>query len=100
MAKAPIYTRPPFSLALNAWKQFLNESRHPTELVWIFDENLCFEKSATEKSGFKLGFQTRFTPPPPDAEHLAFDHFCEFENPVVFYRIGNSRGRSVCLLLS
>jgi hypothetical protein len=99
MAKTPHYTRPTFSLALNAWKQQLTDSRLPTDIVWIFDENLCFEKDPAQPGGFKLGFQTCFTPPPPEAEHVAFDYFCEFPAPVVFYRIGSSRGRSVCLLL-
>ena len=99
MAKTSHYTRPAFSLALNVWKQQLTESRLPTELLWIFDENLCFEKNPAQPGGFKLGFQTCFTPPPPDAERLAFDYFCEFEMPIVFYRIGSHRGRSVCLLL-
>jgi hypothetical protein len=99
MAKTPHYTRPAFSLALNVWKQQLTDSRLPTDILWIFDENLCFEKNPAQPGGFKLGFQTRFTPPPPDAERVAFDYFCEFQAPVVFYRIGSSRGRSVCLLL-
>ena len=47
----------------------------------------------------KLGFQTRFAPPPPDAEHIAYDYFAGFEAPIVFYRIGSSSGKSVCLLL-
>jgi hypothetical protein len=97
MAKTPIFTRPAFTQALTAWKTALSERSLPVELVWIFDENLCFEKD--DRGNLKLGFQTRFSPPPPDAEQIAFDHFTEFDARVVFYRIGTCRGRSVCLLL-
>jgi hypothetical protein len=99
MANLPQFSRPPFTEALNAWKTILIQRRLPTELVWIFDENLCHEKEPAGKTGFKLGFQTQFTPPPPDAERIAYHHFCEFEARIVFYRIGSSRGKSVCVLL-
>ena len=99
MPQLPQFARPSFSVALNEWKTILGQRRLPTDLVWIFDENLCFEKDAAAKGGFKLGFQTQITPPPADAEKIAFDHFCEHEARVVFYRIGSSGGKSVCLLL-
>jgi hypothetical protein len=99
MANMPQFSRPTFTEVLNAWQAVLAERRLPTELVWIFDENLCFEKDPAGKAGFKLGFQTGMTPPPPDSERLAYHHFCEFEARIVFYRIGSSRGKSVCLLL-
>ncbi len=47
----------------------------------------------------KLCYQTRFTPKPGDAEKVAFGYFSEFEAPVVFYRIGSSRGKSLCVIL-
>jgi hypothetical protein len=37
--------------------------------------------------------------PPPDAEHIAYDYFRDFDSPLVFYRIGSCRDKSVCLLL-
>jgi hypothetical protein len=92
-------TRPTFEEALHEWKTVLAERRLPSDLVWIFDENLCFEKSATDKDGFKLGFQTRFTPPPRDAEQIAYEHFTQFEARIVLYRIGSAQGKSICLLL-
>jgi len=97
MSKTPIFTRPTFTQALDAWKATLSGRSLPVDLVWIFDENLCFEKD--DRGNFKLGFQTKFSPPPPDAEQIAYDHFTEFDTRVVFYRIGTCRGRSVCLLL-
>lgn len=99
MPNLPQFARPSFDTALNEWKTILNQCHLPTELVWIFDENLCFEKEPTAKVGFKLGYQTQITPPPPDAEQIAYAHFCDYEARVVFYRLGSSRGKSVCLLL-
>jgi len=99
MPNLPQFARPPFSEALNEWKNILAQRGLPTDIVWIYDENLCFEKDAKAKDGFKLGFQTQITPPPAEAAKIAFDHFCEFEARVVFYRIGSSRGKSVCLIL-
>jgi hypothetical protein len=94
----PQFARPTYAAAIGAWENLLAERKLPTDLIWIFDENLCFEKDAGQ-SGFKLGYQTRFTPPPPDAEQVAFDYFSDFEARLVFYRIGSSQGKSVCLFL-
>jgi len=99
MPNLPQFARPPFNEALNEWKTILNQRHLPTDIVWIYDENLCFEKDAKTKDGFKLGFQTQITPPPAEAENITFDHFCEFEARLVFYRIGSSGGKSVCLIL-
>jgi hypothetical protein len=97
MSNLPQFARPAFEQALTAWKKLLSERQFPTDLIWIFDENLIFEKDAAGRN--KLGFQTRFTPPPPGADQVAFDHFCEFEARIVFYRLGSVRGKSVCLML-
>lgn len=99
MANLPQFVRPTFSQALAEWKMILGERKLPTNLVWLFDENLCFEKDPKDKSQFKLGFQTAITPPPADSEQIAYNHFCEFEARIVFYRIGNAHGKSLCLLL-
>lgn len=99
MQKIPKFTRPTFGEALNAWKATLSQHGLPADLIWIFDENLCYEEDPAARGKLKLGFQTRFAPPPPDAEHIAYDHFAGFEAPIVFYRIGSCRGKSVCLLL-
>src|SRR6266404_5009187 len=99
MEKAPKYTRPPFEQALKAWQTSLAQSGLSPDLVWIFDENLCFERDPGGPNGFRLGFQTLFTPPPPDAERIAYEHFSEFDAPLVWYRLGSCRGKSVCLLL-
>jgi hypothetical protein len=99
MDNKPQYTRPAFEAALNAWKTLLTQRGYPAELLWVFDENLCFEKDSARSDGFRLGIQTALTPPPPDAEAIAYDHFAETDAPMVFYRIGSCRGKSVCLLL-
>jgi hypothetical protein len=99
MDTKPSYTRPPFAEAVAAWKAHLVQRDLPTELLWVFDENLCFEKDPAAPGGFRLGFQTLFTPPPPGAEQIAYGYFAGFDAPLVFYRLGSARGKSVCLLL-
>lgn len=99
MEKKPKHTRPSFEEALSAWKTLLAQRNSPLDLIWIFDENLCFEPAPGSAGGFRLGFQTAFSPPPPEAERIAYDYFAEFDARLVFYRIGSSGGKSVCLVL-
>ena len=99
MSDQPKFERPPFNEALTAWTTLLRQRALPTDCVWIFEENLCFEKDAASPTGFRVGFQTAFTPPPPDAERLAFGHFSDFGVRLVFYRLGGCGGKSVCLML-
>ncbi len=99
MATSSRIVRPTFSEAESAWKKILSERNLPPETLWIFDENLCFEPNPSGKEPFKLGFQTQFAPPPPEAEKVAYDYFSQFEAPIVFYRIGSFGGKSVSLLL-
>jgi len=99
MEKNPNYTRPSFKEAVEAWKVLLRQRALPPDLLWLFDENLCFERDNSKPGGFRLGFQIAFTPPPADAEQIAYDHFVEFEAPIVFYRLGSVGEKSVCLLL-
>jgi hypothetical protein len=99
MANPPPFTRPTFDEAMKSWKTILGERGFSADLLWIFDENLCFEEDRSGKSEFSLGFQTQITPPPPNSERVAFDYFRDFEARIVFYRIGSARGKSVCLML-
>lgn len=91
--------RPAFDQALSAWKALLAERGLPAECLWVFDENLCFEKAEDQPGGYRLGIQTRFTPPPPNAEQIAWEYLSEFDCRLVFYRLGTLGTRSVCLLL-
>jgi hypothetical protein len=93
------FNRPSLAEALTAWKKLLAERGFATDVLWIFAENLCFEKAPAQPGGFRLAFQTQFSPPHVDALDVAFDHFCETDAPMVFYRLGECRGRSVCILL-
>jgi hypothetical protein len=99
MATVPMVKRPSFAAALSAWKSVLAKSGLPVDMIWLFDENLCFERNPDNPEELKLGFQTRFTPPPADAAQIAYEHFSEFKVRLVFYRIGTAGGKSVCLLL-
>ena len=93
------YTRPDLGTAVKAWQDLLGQRGLPTELLWVFDENLCFEQDPARPGGFRLGFQTAFTPPPLNAECIAYEHFCEAEAPLVFYRLGSAGGKSICVML-
>ncbi len=99
MDKAAQNQRPPFDQALSAWQALLGQRGFSTEVVWVFDENLCFEKDATRPNGFRLGYQTALTPPPQDAPRIAYEQFCETDAPLVWYRLGASHHKSVCSLL-
>ncbi len=99
MPKPNRYQRPPFEDALAAWKELLTEHDFSTDLLWVLDENLCFEKDAATAGGVKLGIQTQFTPQPPDVAKVVYHHFAEAESRLVFYRLGENNGRSICILL-
>ncbi len=93
------WKRPSFDEAQSAWEAALQQRGLPTQCLWIFDENLCFESNPGEPSDFKLGFQIQFASPPPEAERVAYEYFADFEEPLVFYCLGSSGGKSVCLML-
>jgi len=99
MSSPTSFNRPALNEALDAWKQLLTARGLSTDLRWVFEENLCFERSRATKGGFRLGFQTKFAPPPEDALDIAFDHFCESDKRMVFYRLGENFGKSICVLL-
>jgi hypothetical protein len=99
MSSIAAVTRPSLASALTVWKELLAERGFATRLVWIFEENLCFEKKAEVPGGVHIGFQTRFSPVPSEALEIAFEHFCESDTRIVFYRLGENKGRSVCILL-
>lgn len=92
-------TRPTLTAALAAWKTVLAERKLATEMLWIFEENLCFEKKADVPGGIHIGFQTRFSPVPQESLEIAYEHFCENDTRIVLYRLGENKGRSVCILL-
>ena len=93
------HTRPPFEQALQAWQELLRQRGFSTDLLWAFDENICVEKDSSRPAGYRVGYQIAFTPPPPEAHHVAYDQFCEIGAPLVWYRLGSGQGKSICLLL-
>jgi hypothetical protein len=99
MSASATFQRPKLTEALAAWQKLLAERGFATDITWIFEENLCFEKMNIEPGGFHFGFQTKFTPPAADALEIAFDHFAETNARLVFYRLGDVPGKSVCTLL-
>jgi len=95
---APKQNRPPLSEALAAWQKHLTARSLPADCTWIFAENLCLDPSPVN-SGRRVGFQTKFTQSSEDALEMAYDLFGETDAPVIFYRLGTSGQRSICLLL-
>src|ERR1700745_3867402 len=93
------YHRPPYEEALTAWKSLLKQRGFSTDLLWILEENLCFERDPKAAAGVKLGFQTRFSPNPADAPKTTYHHFAEMEARMVFYCLGQNHGRSICIQL-
>lgn len=93
------FFRPPLDEALANWKKCLAAQGLPEELLWIFSENLCLEPLQAAPGSFHHGFQTRFTPPHEDDLGIAYDHFCETDQRLVFYRLGSAGNKSVCILL-
>ena len=90
------FSRPPLSIALDAWKKHLAAAGLPEESLWIFAENLCIESPADD---LRVGFQTKFTPPDEDALEIAYDIFSGSAGRIVFYRLGTARKKSVSILL-
>jgi len=99
MSRNDPLSRPSLNDALAAWKKLLTERGLAADSLWIFEENLVFEKKPEAPGGIHIGFQTRFSPVPEEALEVAFEHFCEAESRIVFYRLGECKGRSVCILL-
>jgi len=95
----PGYKRPVLDTAITEWKKVLTAHQLPDQPLWIFAENLCIEPSPTTPGSFSFGFQTRFSPPDEDALAIAYDHFSETPARMVFYRLGSTGGKSVCILL-
>jgi hypothetical protein len=91
--------RPSLEEATDDWKKILAGYGYPTDILWIFEENLCVEHQLAETGGYHFGFQTKFTPVPEDAADIAYDYFSELPERIVFYRLGTCPGHSVCMLL-
>jgi hypothetical protein len=99
MVSERTHTRPEFSVVLEEWKALLRARHLPSDLIWIFDENLVFEPDPGRAGTFRVGFQVLFRPPPQLGPELAYDHFSAAPQRLVFYRLGTSHGKSVCTLL-
>jgi hypothetical protein len=46
-----------------------------------------------------MAFQTRFSAPPSDVAERTYGFFSDFDARMVFYCLGQSGGRSVCMIL-
>lgn len=99
MSDNPKTQRPYFFEALDEWKKILGEHGLPSNTLWVLDENLVFEQDPSRPHGVRLGFQTQFTATPPELAERTYAFFSEFEARMVFYCLGTSEGRSVCMIL-
>ncbi len=99
MERTRPYYRPPYEDVLAEWKTLLAQRGFSTDIVWILDENLGFENDPAAPGGVKAAFQTLFTPQPADAAKYTYHHFAEMDARLVFYRLGESMGRSICIQL-
>jgi hypothetical protein len=95
----PKNIRPPLKEALAAWTDTLEKQGLPTKTLWIFAENLCIEQSRATPGSYRIGYQTKFSPPDENALEVAFEHFAATDARLVFYRLGSSPRGSVCVLL-
>jgi hypothetical protein len=99
MSDAQKYQRPAFDEALKEWNKVLTGCGHPTECEWILDENLVFERDPKSASTVKVAYQTAFSVRPDDLAQVTYDFFTDYDARMVFFRLGSSRGKSICLLL-
>src|SRR5437870_13879052 len=93
------FYRPPYEEALSAWQSLLAQRGFSTNILWILDDNLCLERDDAAPAGVKLRFQTRFTPQPSDAAKTTYHLYAEMDARMVFYRLGQNQGRSICIQL-
>jgi len=99
MSKNVYIVRPTLAKALADWQDSLKQRGFSPDCTWLFDENLVFELAEAEPGGYRLGYQVEFTPPPQGAERISYEYFADFPAPLVFYRLGSSKGKSLCLML-
>ena len=91
--------RPSLKEALAVWNDTLEKQGLPTKTFWIFAENLCIEHSRATPGSYRIGYQTKFSPPDDQALEVAYEHFAETNARLVFYRLGSSQRGSICVLL-
>lgn len=99
MSEKVNFERPYFFDALDEWKKILTQHGLPQDILWILDEHLVFETDPSRPNGLRLGFQTRFTSPPPELAERTYSFFSDFDARMVFYCLGKSADRSVCMIL-
>lgn len=99
MEGQPAHARPTFDEALKAWSALLQQKGFPTQCVWVFEENLFFDPNTASAGAPPTAFQVALTPPPSQAAATAYHYFAELDPPLVFYRLGSSKGTSICALL-
>lgn len=93
------FERPFFFDTVKEWTRLLGEHGLPPEILWVVDENLIFEKDPARPNGVRLGFQTKFTARPDELAERTYAFFSDFSARMVFYCLGTSNGRSVCMIL-
>jgi len=79
-----------FAEALKAWQNHcLPNAAFRPDCVWIFDENLCFERDPARAGEFQARIPDTVHSPRLTRRRLLNEHFCGIASRLVFYRIGN-----------
>jgi hypothetical protein len=99
MTKNAHIVRPTFTRAMADWQADLKQRGFSPDCTWLFDENLVFEPDAAAPGGFRLSYQVALTPPPQGGERISYEYLADFPSPLVFYRLGSSQGKSLCMIL-
>ena len=89
---------PPFDEALSAWTSFLAEQGLPTELSWVFDENVV-RVPVEGTLYFTPSFQVELDAPQPEYARIAYEYFAATPWPVVFRAVGTSASKCLCMIL-
>ena len=98
MDEQPDVTRPSFDEAVRAWTSFLSEQGLPTELLWVFDENVV--RIPVEGTlHFTPSFQVELDAPRPEYARIAYEYFVDSQWPMVFRAVGTNASKSLCMIL-
>ena len=91
MSSPTSFNRPTLNEALDAWKQLLAARGFATDLLWIFEENLCFEKAPRRAGRFSPRLSNQIHRRRPRTRWTSRSNILPKPTSAsVFYRLGDS----------